>query len=92
MYNNSSVSKRYADRDYQAAHDETYAHPLDPKIPSVLPPGVTRPQFDEALRKWEQALGPSCSVVTGQDLKDFVDPYELPEEGYERRTPGAAIW
>lgn len=88
----NSTPKRYADPYYQATHDDTYAHPLDPEIPKVLPPGITRQQFDDALRKCEQVVGASSSVYTGQNLKDFVDPYDLPEEGYEKNIPGAAIW
>lgn len=92
MSNHSSIPKRYGDPHYQAAHDDTYAHPLDPEIPRVLPPGVTQQQFDDAIDKCTQVLGSSSSVNTGQDLKDFVDPYDLPEEGYEPKIPGAAIW
>lgn len=92
MSSQSPTQKRYIDPDYQAAHDDAYRHPLDPDIPSVLPPGTTQQEFDDAIRKCEQALGASSSVYTGQELKDFVDPYDLPEEGCERKVPGAAIW
>lgn len=92
MSNESSSPKRYTDPSYQAAHDDTYAHPLDPEIPRVLPPGVTRQQFDDALQNCQKLLGSSSSVYTGQELKDFVDPYELPEEGHGKKTAGAAIW
>lgn len=84
--------KRYSDPSYQAAHDDTYAHPLDSEIPEVLPPGVTREAFDNAMRRCAQVLGENSTVFTGRDRKDFVDPYELPEEGYEKRVPSAAIW
>lgn len=92
MSSRTPTPKRYADPHYQAAHDDTYWHPLDREIPSVLPPGISREKFDDALRQCEQVIGPSSSVYTGQDLKDFVDPYDLPEEGHERKVPGAAIW
>lgn len=92
MSNQSSTPARYADPSYQAAHDDTYRYPLNPEIPRVLPPGINAQQFDEALYKCKQVVGSSSSVYTGKDLKDFVDPYDLPEEGYERKVPSAAIW
>lgn len=51
------VPKEYVDPDYQAAHDDTSGHPLDPPNPEPPPPGVTSSQFDDATRKWEQVLG-----------------------------------
>lgn len=83
---------RYTDPSYQAAHDNTYAHPLVPDIPSVLPPAVTQAQFDTALDDVAHILGENSTLYTGRDLRDFIDPYDLPEEGLERKVPGAAIW
>lgn len=84
--------KRYSDASYQAAHDDTYAHPLHSDIPEVLPPGVSRQDFDSAMRSCAEVLGETSTIFAGRDLKEFVDPYDLPEEGCEKRVPGAAIW
>lgn len=84
--------QRYSDPDYQAAHNETYAHPLDSDIPEVLPPSITRQEFDDAMRKCAEALGKGSTIFTGADRKEFIDPYDLPEEGRERRIPSAAVW
>lgn len=83
---------RYPDPRYQAEHDETYAHPLDSEIPEVLPPGVTRQEFDDAMTKCAQVLGENSTIFTGSGRKEFVDPYHLPEGGHGRRIPSAAIW
>lgn len=84
--------KRYSDPNYQAAHDDTYAHPLDSEIPDVLPPGVTRQELDDAINECSKVLGGKSTILVGKDRKEFVDPYDLPEEGYEKRIPSAAIW
>lgn len=82
---------RYADPVYQAAHDETYSNPITKEIPAVLPPGVSREDFDKALDQLAASLGDD-SVYKGEKLKDYVDPYEIPEGGHERNIPGAAVW
>lgn len=88
-----NLPKKYDDTGYQAAHDDTYAHPLNPKpVERVLPPGVDRRAFDLALEECARSLGQGSALYVGNDLKDYVDPYELPEEGHEKRIPGAAIW
>lgn len=86
------MAKRYADPSYQAAHDDTYAHPLNSEIPEVFPPDITRLEFDNAMSKCSQVIGRNSTIFRGPDRKDFVDPYDLPEEDCERRIPGAAIW
>lgn len=82
---------RYADPEYQAAHDATFSNPLTKEIPSVLPPGVSSKEFETALSQLAEALGED-SVYKGEKLKDYVDPYEIPEGGHERNIPGAAVW
>lgn len=86
------IPKRYSDPSYQSAHDDTYAHPLDSDIPEVLPPGVSREEFENVLHRCAEALGENSTIFSGIGLKEFVDPYELPEEGFEKRVPSAAIW
>lgn len=82
---------RYADPVYQTAHDQAFSKPIIAGIPAVLPPGVTRKDFDKALDQISAALGEEA-VFRGDRLKEYVDPYEIPEDGQERRIPGAAVW
>jgi hypothetical protein len=81
----------YADSEYQAAHDETFSHPLTRDIESVLPPGVSPENFGFALKELTDVIGQDA-VFTGEDLKDYVDPYEIPEAVDQRKVPCAAVW
>lgn len=82
---------RYADAEYQTAHDQTFSQPVVKDIPAVLPPGVTREDFDKAVSQISEALGEDA-VFKGEKLKEYIDPYEIPEGGHERNIPGAAVW
>ena len=82
---------RYTDTLYQSAHEECFSKPLIQEIKSVLPPGVSQEDFSRALEELTQALG-ADAVFSGSDLKEYVDPYEIPEAGNERKLPGAAVW
>lgn len=82
---------RYADPVYQAAHDDAFRNPFTEGIPTVLPPGVTREDFDSALNRIAATLG-EHAVFRGESLREYVDPYEFPEGGYEPKVPGAAVW
>lgn len=82
---------RYADPIYQAAHDDTFSHPIIKEIPAVLPPGVSQEDFDTALDRIAVALG-EHAVFRGEKLKEYVDPYEIQEENHDRKIPGAAVW
>ncbi|XXH06165.1 hypothetical protein Hte_012611 [Hypoxylon texense] len=86
-----SYSFLYADPIYQTAHDEAFSKPLFAKIETVLPPDVSPEDFALALELLVEALGRDA-VFTGSDLKDYVDPYEIPESGHERSVPSAAVW
>lgn len=82
---------RYADPQYQTAHDQTFSVPVVKDIPVVLPPGVTREDFDKALDQIVAALGEDA-VFKGENLREYIDPYEIPEGGHERNIAGAAVW
>lgn len=82
---------RYADPVYQTAHDETYNTPIVKGIPSVLPPGISQEELDKAISELVAGLG-EHAVFTGEKLKEYVDPYEIPESGHERNIPSAAVW
>ncbi|ROW06858.1 hypothetical protein VMCG_04057 [Cytospora schulzeri] len=81
---------RYADPVYQAAHDDTFRTPINQEIPMVLPPGVSQEEFDSALNQIAESLGENA-VFRGEKLREYVDPYEIPEGGHERKIPGAAV-
>ncbi|KAI1335671.1 glycolate oxidase [Xylariaceae sp. FL0016] len=83
------VEKTYTNPEYQAAHEETFAHPLDGEVEVVLPPGITRQKLDDALKEIADAIG-RHAVFSGADLKDYVDPYEIPEAVEQRKIPCAA--
>lgn len=82
---------RYADPEYQAAHDDTFSQPVVKGIPVALPPGVSREDFDKALDQISAVLGEDA-IFRGERLKEYIDPYEIPEGGHERNIPGAAVW
>jgi hypothetical protein len=82
---------RYADPIYQTAHDSTYNKPIIQGIPQVLPPGISQNDFDSALEQIAATLG-TDAVFRGERLKEYVDPYEIPESSHERKVPGAAVW
>lgn len=81
----------YADATYQTAHEEVYSTPLTEAIELVLPPGVSQDDFSQALEKVIGVLGKDA-VFTGDDLKYYVDPYDIPEAGELRNIPSAAVW
>jgi len=85
------VPEKYRDLEYQLAHSDTYAHPIIQGIDKVLPPGVSQVDFDQAVASLMTVLGKDA-VFVGDRLKEYVDPYEVPESGHERRIPGAAVW
>jgi hypothetical protein len=82
---------RYANPEYQAAHDAMFSNPLYESIKTVLPPDVSQEDFDRALAELREAVGKDA-VFTGSNLKEYVDPYEIPESGHERKVPSAAVW
>lgn len=82
---------RYADPVYQTAHDQTFSQPVVKGIPAVLPPGVSASDFDKALSQISAVLGEDA-IFRDERLKEYIDPYEIPEGGHERNIPGAAVW
>ncbi len=82
---------RDADAEYQAAHDDTFSHSLAPDIEAVLPPGLDQEEFARALDELAAAVGKEA-VFTGASLKEYVDPYDIPESGQKRTVPSAAVW
>jgi len=81
----------YSDPEYEAAHENVFSHPVFDDIQPPLPPGISQSVFDEALRELVSATEENA-VITGSDLKYYVDPYEIPEATETRKTPSAAVW
>lgn len=81
----------YADSTYQIAHEDVFSTPLTGTIEAILPPGVSQDEFSEAIEKVIGVLGKDA-VFTGDDLKYYVDPYDIPEAGKVRNIPSAAVW
>ncbi len=86
-----AAAPTYADAEYQAAHDETFSHPLTQGIDVVLPPGVGHDDLGHALEDLVRAVG-DHAVFSGQGLRDYVDPYEIPESVDQKKIPCAAVW
>ncbi|KAI0020767.1 glycolate oxidase [Xylariomycetidae sp. FL0641] len=86
----TDLPPRYADPTYQTAHDEIFSKPLSELLESVLPPGVSQDDFDKVVAKLVTALGKE-NVFTGTNLKEYVDPYDIPEEGVDGKVPSAAV-
>ncbi|KAI1131200.1 glycolate oxidase [Nemania abortiva] len=80
----------YADSIYQTAHEDVYSTPLTRKIETVLPLGVSQGDFSRAIEKIIRVLGKDA-VFIGEDLKYYVDPYDIPEAGKVRNIPSAAV-
>ncbi len=81
----------YADSIYQAAHEDVFSTPLTETIETVLPPGVSEGDFSQAIKQVIGVLGKDA-VFTGDDLKYYIDPYDIPEAGTGRNIPSAAVW
>ncbi len=80
----------YDDADYQRAQQDLFSHPVIAGLEPVLPPGVSKETFDQVLKELVDATAKDA-VYAGDDLKEYVDPYEIPEE-HERKIPSAAVW
>ena len=82
---------RYSDTEYQECHDDIFSHPLKPDIETVLPPGVSQEDFSKALEEFRAVVGEK-GIYSGANLKEYVDPYDIPESGHGYSVPSAAVW
>jgi hypothetical protein len=81
---------RYQDAEYQNAHNDLYLG-IPIKAPEqILPSGVSGIDFQQAIEAFVKTLGKD-SVFTGEALRDYVDPYEIPQPGVQRKIPSAAV-
>lgn len=80
---------RYQDPEYQKAHNDLFLGRSDQPLEHVLPPGVSKSEFDRAIKELVQAIGKE-NVFTGEAIRDYVDPYEVIEVKEGRKVPSAA--
>ncbi|KAF3403471.1 Vanillyl-alcohol oxidase [Penicillium rolfsii] len=87
----SKLPTRYADPKYQANHKTLFSGSLIRPLPRALPPGLDQATFQRAIDEFVNILG-SDSVLVGDALVDYVDPYELYEDKEsERKVASAAV-
>jgi len=81
----------YKDPEYQSTHLQTFENSLTYPLRPVLPPNVKQSEFDIAIAEYKSAVG-STQVLTGEDLVEYIDPYELHEsDASKRKVPSAAV-
>lgn len=80
----------YIDQEYQSTHYNLFKDSITVPLQSVLPPGVTQDAFDATLQKYRDVVGKE-QVYHGDDLAEYIDPYELHEAEGARKMPSAAV-
>ncbi|KAL4889332.1 hypothetical protein BDV59DRAFT_195747 [Aspergillus ambiguus] len=86
----SPPTNTYPYPEYEAAHQQTFGS-LKRSLKPVLPPGVSRANFEKAVQEFILTIGQS-SVFIGDALAHYVDPYEVYEDiESKRKTPSAAV-
>jgi hypothetical protein len=85
-----SPAATYLDTEYQSTHYNLFKDSITVPLKSVLPPGVIRDGFDKAIRQYKDVVGDD-QVYQGDELKEYIDPYELHELEGTRRMPSAAV-
>lgn len=83
-------SPAYVDAEYQSTHYNLFKDSITVPLRSVLPPGITREDFNTAIRKYINVVGEE-QVYQGDGLAEYIDPYELHEAEGTRRMPSAAV-
>jgi hypothetical protein len=83
-------SQAYLDEEYQATHYNLFKESITVSLKPVLPPGLQQETFDNAIREYKAAVGEG-QVLEGDDLTEYIDPYELQEAEGTRKMPSAAV-
>jgi hypothetical protein len=83
-------SKAYLDNEYQSTHYDLFKESITVPLKPVLPPGLQQNAFDDAIREYKAAVGHG-QVLEGDDLTEYIDPYELQEAEGTRKMPSAAV-
>ncbi|KAH7402108.1 hypothetical protein DE146DRAFT_631375 [Phaeosphaeria sp. MPI-PUGE-AT-0046c] len=83
-------SAAYLDKEYQDTHYNLFKDSITVALKPVLPPGVSQNTFNNAIQGYKAAVG-SNQVLQGEDLTEYIDPYELQEAEGTRKMPSAAV-
>lgn len=83
-------SLAYLDNEYQSTHYNLFKESITVALKPVLPPNVQQDAFDDAIQKYKNAIGED-QVLQGNDLTEYIDPYELQEAEGARKMPSAAV-
>ncbi|KAF2205675.1 FAD-linked oxidase-like protein [Delitschia confertaspora ATCC 74209] len=83
-------SPLYTDPEYQDIHLKLFRGSITQPLKRVLPPGVRESDFEDAIHGYKAVVG-ADQVLTGHDLAEYIDPYELWENEGRRKMPSAAV-
>jgi FAD/FMN-containing dehydrogenase len=83
-------SPAYKDHEYQTTHLNIFKGSITQPLKSVLPPAVKQSDFQDAIDEYKDVVG-ADQVLTGEDLAEYIDPYELWENEGRRKMPSAAV-
>jgi hypothetical protein len=81
-------SQAYLDNEYQSTHYDLFKESITVPLKPVLPPGLHQNAFDDAIVEYKAAVGHD-QVLEGDDLTEYIDPYELQEVEGTRKMPSA---
>ncbi|KAF2031735.1 FAD-linked oxidase-like protein [Setomelanomma holmii] len=80
----------YLDKEYQSTHYNLFKESITAPLQQVLPPGIEQSVFEDAIRQFKTTVGDD-QVLQGDDLAEYIDPYELHEAEGARKMPCAAV-
>lgn len=83
-------SQAYIDHEYQNTHYNLFKDSITVPLKPVLPPGLEQDAFDKAIEQYRAVVGKD-QVLDGDDLTEYIDPYELQEAEGTRKMPSAAV-
>jgi hypothetical protein len=69
----SHPAAAYLDKEYQSTHYNLFKDSITVPLKSVLPPGVTREDFDKAVQGYKEVVGED-QVYQGDGLTEYIDP------------------
>jgi hypothetical protein len=83
-------SPAYLDKTYQSTHHNLFRNSITTPLEPVLPPGVSKENFNTAIRRFKDVVGDD-QVYQDDALAEYIDPYELHEAEGKRKMPSAAV-
>jgi hypothetical protein len=69
----SPSAPAYLDEEYQSTHYNLFKDSITVPLKSVLPPGVTRQDFEKAIQQYKGVVGDD-QVYQGDGLTEYIDP------------------